>query len=224
MYAARASLQERVKMTENPQTFGEIFVIDDDPEIRKTLSIVLSAGGFDVVCFADGVALLAVARERSPVCIFLDVHIPGRSGLDVLKELNAADYPAPIFMISGQGDIAMAVDAIKHGALDFIEKPFHGREIVTRVHEAIGAFANRRAGSSDLSTSLLHFPGREPLTRREREVLTLLVAGTSNKDAGRKLGISQRTIEYHRANVMKKLDAKNASDLIRIALTEGQNA
>jgi FixJ family two-component response regulator len=209
-------------MTQNPQTFGEIFVIDDDPEIRKTLSIVLSAEGFDVVCFADGVALLAVARERSPVCIFLDVHIPGRSGLDVLKELNAEDYPAPIFMISGQGDIAMAVDAIKHGALDFIEKPFHGREIVTRVHEAIGAFANRRTGSSDLSMSSLHFPGREPLTRREREVLTLLAAGASNKDAGRKLGISQRTIEYHRANVMKKLDAKNASDLIRIALTEGK--
>jgi FixJ family two-component response regulator len=211
-------------MTQIPQTFGEIFVIDDDPEVRKTLSIVLTAEGFDVVCFADGVALLAVARERSPVCILLDVHIPGRSGLDVLKELNAEDYPAPIFMISGQGDIAMAVDAIKHGALDFIEKPFHGREIVARVHEAIGAFANRRAGSNDLGMSSLRFPGREPLTRREREVLALLAAGASNKDAGRKLGISQRTIEYHRANVMKKLDAKNASDLIRIALTEGKTA
>jgi FixJ family two-component response regulator len=210
-------------MTQNPRSFGEIFVIDDDPEVRKTLSIVLSAEGFDVVCFADGVALLAVARERSPVCIFLDVHIPGRSGLDVLKELNAENYPAPIFMISGQGDIAMAVDALKHGALDFIEKPFHGREIVIRVHEAIRAFADRRADGNDLSVSSLHFPGREPLTRREREVLALLTAGTSNKDAGLKLGISPRTIEYHRANVMKKLNAKNASDLIRIALTEGPN-
>jgi FixJ family two-component response regulator len=208
-------------MTKTPHTFGEIFVIDDDPEVRKTLSIVLSAEGFEVVCFADGVALLAVARERSPVCIFLDVHIPGKSGLDVLKELNAEDYPAPIFMISGQGDIAMAVEAIKHGALDFIEKPFRGREIVSRVQEAIAAFANRQAGGSNPSASSLHFPGREPLTRREREVLALLTAGASNKEAGQQLGISQRTIEYHRANVMKKLDAKNANDLIRIVLTEG---
>ena len=122
---------------------GEIFVVDDDPAVRETLSVVLSAAGYQVVCFADGAALLAVARSRSPLCIFLDVHIPGRSGLDILKELHAEDYPAPIFMISGRGDIAMAVDAIKNGALDFIEKPFRGAEIVTRVEEAVGAFARR---------------------------------------------------------------------------------
>jgi FixJ family two-component response regulator len=149
------------------------------------------------------------------------VHIPGGSGLDILKELNAENYSAPIFMISGQGDIAMAVEAIKHGALDFIEKPFHGREVITRVQEAVAAFANRQAGGIDLNVSSLHFPGREPLTRREREILALLAAGASNKEAGRKLGISPRTIEYHRANVMKKLDAKNANDLLRIVLTRG---
>jgi FixJ family two-component response regulator len=208
-------------MAHDPHTFGEIFVVDDDPEVRKTLSVVLSAEGFEVVCFADGVSLLTVARERSPVCIFLDVHIPGGSGLDILKELNAENYSAPIFMISGQGDIAMAVEAIKHGALDFIEKPFHGREVITRVQEAVAAFANRQAGGIDLNVSSLHFPGREPLTRREREILALLAAGASNKEAGRKLGISPRTIEYHRANVMKKLDAKNANDLLRIVLTRG---
>jgi FixJ family two-component response regulator len=189
----------------------------------KNSSVVLLAEGFEVVCFADGVSLLAVARERSPVCIFLDVHIPGGSGLDILKELNAEDYPAPIFMISGQGDIAMAVDAIKHGALDFIEKPFHGREMVIRVQEAIAAFANPQAGGGDLNVTSLHFPGREPLTRREREVLRLLAVGASNKDAGRQLGISERTIEYHRANLMKKLNAKNANDLIRIVLTGGSS-
>jgi FixJ family two-component response regulator len=208
-------------MAHDPHTFGEIFVVDDDPEVRKTLSVVLSAEGFEVVCFADGVSLLTVARERSPVCIFLDVHIPGGSGLDILKELNAEDYSAPIFMISGQGDIAMAVEAIKHGALDFIEKPFHGREVITRVQEAVAAFANRQARGIELNVSSLHFPGREPLTRREREILALLAAGASNKEAGRQLGISPRTIEYHRANVMKKLDAKNANDLLRIVLTRG---
>src|ERR1700759_2359209 len=124
-------------MTDKPASLGEIFVVDDDPAVRETLSVVLSTAGYQVVCFADGAALLAVARSRSPLCIFLDVHIPGRSGLDILRELHAEDYPAPIFMISGQGDIAMAVSAIKNGALDFIEKPFRGSEIVARLDEAI---------------------------------------------------------------------------------------
>ena len=117
-------------MTEQSPSRGEIFVVDDDPAVRETLSMVLSAGGYQVICFADGAALLAVARSRTPSCILLDVHIPGKSGLDILKELHGEDYPAPIFMISGQGDIAMAVSAIKNGALDFIEKPFRGSEIV----------------------------------------------------------------------------------------------
>ena len=122
-------------MTEKPPSRGEIFVVDDDPAVRETLSMVLSGAGYQVICFADGAALLAVARGRTPACILLDVNIPGASGHDVLKELRGEDYPAPIFMISGQGDIAMAVSAIKNGALDFIEKPFRGNEIVARPDE-----------------------------------------------------------------------------------------
>ena len=191
-------------MAEKVLSRGEIFVVDDDPAVRDTLSLVLSAGGYQVICFADGAALLAVARTRTPTCILLDVHIPGRSGLDILKELHGEDYPAPIFMISGQGDITMAVSAIKGGALDFIEKPFRGSEIVARLNEAIAAYTRRRAESDAASRiATLHFPGREPLTRREREVLEQFTAGASNKEAGRHLGISPRTIEDHRANIMK---------------------
>jgi FixJ family two-component response regulator len=207
-------------MSEKPASRREIFVVDDDPAIRETLSLVLSVGGYEVICFADGAALLAVARSRTPSCILLDVHIPGKSGLDILKELHGEDYPAPIFMISGQGDIAMAVDSIKSGALDFIEKPFRGSEIVTRINEAIGAYARRRAQDSASRIASLHFPGREPLTRREREVLEQFTSGASNKEAGRHLGISPRTIEDHRANIMKKLGARNAADLIRIVMSE----
>jgi FixJ family two-component response regulator len=206
-------------MTENSPSRGEIFVVDDDPAVRETLSMVLSAGGYQVICFADGAALLAVARTRIPACILLDVHIPGKSGLDILRELRGEDYPAPIFMVSGQGDIAMAVSAIKNGALDFIEKPFRGSEIVARLDEAISAYVRRQAQGDASKIVSLHFPGREPLTRRERDVLEQFASGASNKEAGRQLGISPRTIEDHRANIMKKLGARNAADLIRIVLT-----
>ena len=175
-----------------------------------------------MICFADGAALLAVARSRTPAAILLDVHIPGKSGLDILKELHGEDYPAPIFMISGHGDIAMAVSAIKNGALDFIEKPFRGSELVTRLEDAITAYARRQAQFAGSNIATLHFPGREPLTRREREVLEQFTCGASNKEAGRTLGISPRTIEDHRANIMKKLGAKNAADLVRIVMTAQQ--
>src|ERR1700753_1100997 len=158
-------------MTEKPSSRGEIFVVDDDPAVRETLSIVLSAGGYEVICFADGAALLAVTRDRTPACILLDVHIPGRSGLDILKELHGEDYPAPIFIISGQGDIATAVTAIKNGALDFIEKPFRGNELVARLTEAIEAYARRQADRSGSNIGSLHFPGRAALTPRERAEL-----------------------------------------------------
>ena len=209
-------------MADKPASRGEIFVVDDDPAVRDTLSMVLSAAGYQVICFADGAALLSVARNRTPAAILLDVHIPGKSGLDILRELHGEDYPAPIFMISGQGDIAMAVSAIKNGALDFIEKPFRGSEIVSRLEEAIEAYARRQAQNVPASIATVHFPGREPLTRREREVLAQFTVGASNKEAGRTLGISPRTIEDHRANIMKKLGARNAADLVRIVMTAQQ--
>lgn len=200
---------------------AEIFIVDDDPAICTTLSIVFSREGYQATCFSDGASLLAATRGRTPACIVLDVHIPGRSGLDILRELNAQNYPAPIFMMSGQGDIPMAVDAIRHGAFDFVEKPFRGSEIVVRVREAIEALARRRTSKEGPAAPVLHLPpGREPLTPRESEVLEQVVAGASSKEAGRQLGISPRTIEVHRARIMEKLGAKNTADLIRIVMSE----
>ncbi|MFN8829114.1 MAG: response regulator transcription factor [Labrys sp. (in: a-proteobacteria)] len=199
---------------------SEIFVVDDDVAVRDSLGTLLKIEGYSVSVFADGHSFLAAAKQRTPACVILDVNMPGRSGLDILRELNAQHYPAPIFIISGQGDIPMAVEAIKNGALDFIEKPFDADTVVSHVRDAIAAAERRqkRGGEAGLSS----FPGREHLTPREREVLGQIAAGASNKEAGRHLGISPRTIEVHRARIMEKLGAKNAADLVRIVMSEGR--
>jgi FixJ family two-component response regulator len=205
-------------MPEDTGFGGEIFIVDDDPGVRAALSAVFSREGYQVICFDDGTSFPAAARARVPACIVLDVHIPGRSGLEVLKELNAENYPAPIFMMSGQGDIPMAVDAVKNGAFDFVEKPFRGSEVVARVREAIEALVRRQ--TSDANVLGFNLPAdREPLTPRECEVLAQFMAGASNKEAGRQLGISPRTIEVHRARIMEKLGARNIADVIRIVMS-----
>jgi FixJ family two-component response regulator len=200
-------------MPEDTGFGGEIFIVDDDPGVRAALSAVFSREGYQVTCFDDGTSFLAAARARVPACIVLDVHIPGRSGLEVLKELHAENYPAPIFMISGRGDIPMAVDAVKNGAFDFVEKPFRGSEVVARVREAIEALVRRQTNEEVANILRFNLPADcEPLTPRECEVLAQFMAGASNKEAGRQLGISPRTIEVHRARIMEKLGARNIAE------------
>src|SRR5581483_11070979 len=147
----------------------------------------------------------------------------GRSGLDILMEIDAHHYDAPILIMSGQGDIPMAVDAIKRGAFDFIEKPFDVEAVIVQVREAIRGWRRSAPGPAG-DARPLRFPGHELLTPREREVLAQIAGGASNKEAGRRLGISPRTIEVHRARIMEKLRAKNAADLVRIVLSEGDAA
>jgi two-component system response regulator FixJ len=203
---------------------GEIFVVDDDPLVLNTLSIVLTNAGYRVTGFAEGRSFLATAKSQTPTCIILDGHMPGQSGLDILKELNAQHYPAPIFIISGLADIPMAVEAIKNGALDVIEKPFEGAAVVARVREAVEAWQRRAAQPPQGSIVPMTFTGMDLLTAREREVLVQIASGSSNKLAGRELGISPRTIEVHRARIMEKLGARNGADLVRIVLTNQRSA
>jgi FixJ family two-component response regulator len=199
---------------------GEVFVMDEDVAMRETLSIALQEEGYDVVCFADGTALLAVARERTPSCMFIEVRNPDQAGLELLKKLRAENYPAPVFIISGHGDIPMAVAAIRHGALDFIEKPFRSGDVVARLKAAMGELSRWQQAETRSKSVALQFPGCEPLTRREQQVLERLAAGVSNKEAARQLGLSARTVEGHRANIMKKVGVKNAAQLFRRVLGE----
>jgi two-component system, LuxR family, response regulator FixJ len=200
---------------------SEIFIVEDDPSVRAALSLVLSTEGYQVTSFVDGEAFLGAARARQPGCVLIDIHLPGCSGLELLRRLDAQRYPAPILVISGRGDIPTAVDAIRNGALDFIEKPFDPTAVAARVHDAIEGWRN---GSRQDGIVARDFPGRERLTRREHDVLERIAQGASNKEAGRELGISPRTIEVHRARIMEKLAAKNAADLMRIVLRGDRGA
>jgi two-component system, LuxR family, response regulator FixJ len=197
---------------------NEVFVVDDDPAVRDALSLALRTEGYHVESFQDARDMLAVVRLRSPAAIVLDVMLPDQSGLDVLKQLKSESYPAPIVLISGHGDIPMAVEGIKLGAFDFIEKPFSMDMLLNQLKSAITTQAKKDQGGGELDLGQI---GGSVLTPREREVLREIATGASSKEAGRILGISPRTVEVHRARIMDKLGARNAADLMRIIFSHG---
>lgn len=207
----------------NATSRGEILVIDDDTAERETLSTTLQEAGYDVICFADGAALFSQARSRVPVCVFLEVRAPDKVGLCILKKLRDHKCPAPIFVTSANGDISTAVSAIRNGAVDFIEKPFRGTDIVVRIDAAIGDSA-QSAIRDDILDASFHFPGREALTLREREVLARIAAGDSNKEIARQIGLSSRTVEGYRASILKKAGVRNSAELLRLVFGNADNA
>jgi two-component system response regulator FixJ len=198
---------------------AELFVVDDDASMRDLLGTVFTHEGYRVTGFAEGESFLLAARLRKPSCILLDVHMPGRTGIDILKALDAPRYGAPIFIISAHGEIALAVEAIKNGAFDFIEKPFETNAVVTRVRQAVSGCSRVAREIDRREAGAQRFAGQERLTPRERDVLAEIAGGSSNKEVGRRFNISPRTVEVHRARIMDKLKAKNAADLVRIVLT-----
>jgi FixJ family two-component response regulator len=195
----------------------QVFIVDDDSSVRDALSLLLRIEGFSPFVFGDAGSFLDAFRRRQPVCIILDINLPGESGLEVLRELAVERTPPPVVVISGQGDIATVVSAMKFGAIDFLQKPFAANAMVDRVREAVATYRRAKEGHIE---GLADFAGRHRLTVRERDVLQQVAQGASNKEAGRRLGISPRTVEVHRARIMDKLCAKNAADLMRIVMSE----
>jgi FixJ family two-component response regulator len=201
----------------------DLFIVDDDATTRDALSVVFTLAGYRASVFAGAMPFLAAARRHTPAAVLLDLHLPDRSGLAVLKELNAPHYPAPIFIISGDGDVGCAVEAVKCGAFDYLVKPFDARGIVVRVSNAIATFTKPSTSGNGGSIMPYEFAGVALLTPRECEVLAQIAGGASNKEAGRRLGISPRTVEVHRARIMEKIGARNAADLVRIVLSGGHS-
>jgi two-component system, LuxR family, response regulator FixJ len=211
-------------MFQNAGLSSEIFIVDDDAIVRESLSIEFSRAGYRVMTFSEGTSFVAAARKRIPACVVLDMFMPGASGLDILKQLDAANYPAPICIVSGRADISLAVEAIKNGACDFIEKQMDAGSIVGRVDKMIEVWTRHRQKDATSEFQWQRFPGRDCLTRREIEVLAQIAAGATNKAAAEALGISSRTIETHRWHIMKKLGVKNAVELVRMILSGSNGA
>jgi two-component system response regulator FixJ len=191
-----------------------IYVVDDDEAIRRSLSFLLRTSGFVVRLFEGGLPFLKDAADLPPGCVLLDVRMPDMDGLEVQKELRARGVMLPVVIMTGHGDVDMAVSAMKAGASDFIEKPFEKFALLSCIEAARKQSVAARGADARAQEARARL---NILTDRERDVLNGLVDGLPNKSIAYDLGISPRTVEIHRANVMQKLGVRNLAEALRIA-------
>lgn len=191
-----------------------IYVVDDDPAVRDSLTLLLEQEEMTVEAFDSAEAFLAACRPTLQRCAIVDIRMPGMDGMQLQAELSRRGLDLPIIFLTGHGDIPMSVRAIKAGAVDFLTKPVTGAVLLDSVRQAMreSAQLSLRAEANQTATACV-----ASLTDREREVMALAVAGLSNKEMARRLGISHRTVEIHRARVMHKTGAETVLDLARIA-------
>lgn len=195
-----------------------VFVADDDEAVRDSLRLLLETAGYRVETFPSGKALLSALRPDEDACLVVDVKMPELGGLEVQERLRASGFSLPVVIITGHGDVPLAVQAMKSGVMDFVEKPFTEEVILTAIARAFEIERQQRA--SDVAAVEARSRLSE-LSERERQVLSCLVAGKPNKVIAHELVISPRTVEIHRARVMEKTRARSLSELVRLALTAG---
>lgn len=195
-----------------------VYVVDDDPAIRDSLSLMLQAHGLTVVCYPDAEAFLAVFQDDHPACLLLDVRMPGMSGLELQQQLKERDIELPIIFLSGHADVPTSVSAMRFGAEDFLEKPFRKAVLLERIHEALTRGERLHAEQQERRQVLERF---SQLTPREREVIALVVAGKSNKQIAQTLGTSHRTVDVHRSRVMKKMETETPQELAAVMVRFG---
>lgn len=195
-----------------------VFIVEDDDAARESLEALLDTAGYRTAAFPSGTAFLDSLRSASGSCVVLDIKMPGMDGLEVQRRLNDSGALLPVILVTGHGDVAMAVQAMHAGAVDFIEKPIGRDRLLGSVARAIDIGRNVRRYEEEKSEIVARM---HRLTARERDVLGRLVAGRPNKAVARRLGISHRTVEIYRKNVMTKMGAQSLSHLVRMAIAAG---
>lgn len=193
-----------------------VFVVDDDPAMRQSLRWLIESVHLAVETFASAQEFLAAYNPERPGCLVLDVRMPGMGGLDLQAELARRQIEIPIIVITGYAEVATAVRALKAGAIDFIEKPFSDQLLLDRIQQAIASdrqARERRAERAAVAARVAQ------LTPRERDVMQLVVAGSSNREIAAELGLSIKTVEVHRARVMEKMQVDSLAELVRLVLS-----
>ena len=192
-----------------------VFVVDDDEAVRSALKLLLKSVGLTATALPTAQQFLATYDPLQPGCLVLDVRMPGMSGLELQEHLNLKGAVIPVIFITGHGDVPMAVEAMQQGAFDFLQKPFRDQDLTDRIQKALAKDKQNRAELGERSRNRERF---ESLTPREREVLALVASGKPNKVMAGDLGLSQRTVEIHRARVMEKMGVSSLAQLVRIVM------
>jgi two-component system response regulator FixJ len=195
-----------------------VHIVDDEDAIRRSASFMLRTAGFDTRTYQSGVEFLKEVKHVDPGCVLLDVRMPGMDGLEVQRELNDRGVALPVIVLTGHGDISIAVQAMKAGAVDFLEKPFEKAQLMVALEAGFAKLERREDAATTTHDAEVRIAA---LTAREREVLQGLARGFPNKTIAYDLGISPRTVEVHRANLMTKLEVRSLSEALRIAFAAG---
>ncbi len=203
-------------MAQKQEKQPTVFIVDDDPAIRFAMQALMDSVNVEHEIFASGDEFLENVDEHRAGCLVLDIRMPGLGGLELQEELLKRGSTLPIIFITGHGDVPMAVEAMQKGAVDFIQKPFRDQDLLDRIREALKTDQERRE-EQQKHTEVAERLAR--LTNREREVFDLVVTGKPNKVIAYELGVSQRTVEIHRARVMEKMQARSLADLVKMHMT-----
>jgi FixJ family two-component response regulator len=196
-------------------------VVDDDSGVRNAMRSLLKSVGLTSQLHGSAQDFLESYDPLQPGCLVLDIRMPGMSGLELQQELNMRGATIPVIFMTGHGDVPMAVEAMQHGAFDFLQKPFRDQDLLDRIQKAIVRDGKLRESLGEHERIRARL---ETLTEREREVLDLMIQGKQNKAVAQELGVSPRTIEIHRARVMEKMDVQSVAELVRMMLDQRQSA
>jgi RNA polymerase sigma factor (sigma-70 family) len=203
-------------MTSQNDSTPTVFIVDDDAAIRFAMQALMDSVNLNHEIFASADEFLEKIADQRPGCLVLDIRMPGLGGLELQEELIKRGNTLPIIFITGHGDVPMAVEAMQKGAVDFIQKPFRDQELLDRIREALATDEELREAQQH-HAEVAH--RLERLTNREREVFDLVVTGKPNKVIAYELGVSQRTVEIHRARVMEKMQARSLADLVKMHMS-----